>query len=567
MKIKRIGLLVVIASIFFAAISFTGNNAIAQENLLSNPGFEEGYYNQDGIPEIAVPNGWRMHWLDGQPFNGSNGNAHRPETVVWFIKDAPPAEQTLFFKDGSYAFKVFKGWAPVYSALSQDVTGLEVGRKYRMAVPIFIDIVEDYSSGKKAPGKLDSGQIRLGAGETGIGWRDEANIQYSGWWTAGNISPFYLAYPVFIHDFVATSPNMTVWIEMASIDPYINNGFFMDGVSMFALDEYDNSVGSAPPPSSGGNAGAPVVAGPTATPAPTATPRSDGAVVHVVQAGDSFWSLAIQYAATMGLTPEEALTAIPELNNNPAFFNPGDELIIVPPGETVSVEAPAESEAAESETEESGEELAEALEEEPVEEATPEAEAPEAEEVSSQPIGDAVTGSQTTNGVCVIVYEDKDGDAIYFIENENLLANAAVTLFQDGKTTASFVTDGINEPYCFENLESGTYQVQVFPPAGFQATTPESWAVAVSNGVIIPVTFGLSPAPQTVADAGTTEEGAVAAENTGSETGDEAAPEEQTAVMPEEDAGGLSNISGLLLIGAAFVVLLAGAGVFLLRKG
>ncbi len=558
MKFKHIALLVVLAGILFSVLSITEGRVIAQENLLTNPGFEEGYYHQDDIPEIAVPNGWRMHWLDGQAFNGSNGVAHRPETVVWNIKDAPPQEQTLFFKDGSYAFKVFKGWAPVYSALSQDVTGLEVGRKYRLAVPIFIDIVEDYSGGKRAPGKLDSGQIRLGAGETGLPWRD-GNIQYSGWWTAGNISPFYLAYPVFIHDFVATSPNMTVWIEMASIDPYINNGFFTDGIAMYALDEFDGSVSNSS--SNTGNA-QPVVAGPTSTPAPTATPRSDGAVVHVVQAGDSFWSLAIQYADTMGMSAEEALVAIPELNNNPAFFNPGDELIIVPPSETVPAEPtpePTPEEVAEETSEETGSEEA-------AEEPAPEAETPAEEGVTSRPIDEAVTDTQTANGICVIVYEDTDGDAVYFIENENLLANAAVTLFQDGTTIASYVTTGVEEPYCFENLATGTYQVQVYPPAGYQATTPESWAVAISEGVIIPVTFGLKQAPQEVADTSAVEE---PAEDTAAATEGESSEstDAETAVTPEEGSGGLGNISGLLLIGAAIVVLLAGVGVFLLRRG
>ena len=41
-------------------------------NLLKNPGFEEGHYNQDGIVEITVPNGWRMHWSNRESniFNG-----------------------------------------------------------------------------------------------------------------------------------------------------------------------------------------------------------------------------------------------------------------------------------------------------------------------------------------------------------------------------------------------------------------------------------------------------------------------------------------------------------------
>lgn len=546
MKVKTIGLFIFIAGMLFAALSLSGNQAIAQENLLTNPGFEGGYFNQDGIPEIAVPNGWRMHWLDGQTFPRSNGAAARPETVVWNIKDAPENEQTLFFRDGSFALKIFKGWAPVYAALSQDVTGLEVGRKYRLAAPIFIDIVEDYSSGKKAPADLDAGQVRLGASPTGAAaWLDEDNINYSGLWTAGTISPFYLAYPVFIHDFTATSENMTVWVEMGSKQPYINNGFFIDGLSLTALDEVDPNVSAGSGSSS--NAGVPVVSGPTSTPGPTATPRSDGAVIHVVQSGDTFWSLAIQYAPTMGLTAEEALVTIPELNNNPAFFNPGDELIIVPPGEIAAPEPTPEATPEEAESAE-----------EPVEEPTPEE--PAAEEVAAKPIAETANDSQMTNGVCVIVYEDKDGDAVYFIENENLLPNAAVSLFKDGKSEASFVTDGINEPFCFENLAAGTYQVQVFPPAGFQATTPESWAVAISEGVIIPVTFGLESAPQEVADVSATEVPV-------DDASEASAEDTETAVSPEEESGGLGNFSGLLLIGAAFIVLLAGAGVFLLRRG
>lgn len=152
MNRKTLVLTAVLAVFILAVTVRPSRQAVAQQaNLLTNPGFEEGYYNQDGIPEIAVPTGWRMHWVDGQPFPGSNGNAARPETVVWNIKDAPPNEQTLFFRDGSYALKIFKGWAPVYAGLSQDVSGLEVGRRYRLAIPIYIDIVETYEGGKKSP--------------------------------------------------------------------------------------------------------------------------------------------------------------------------------------------------------------------------------------------------------------------------------------------------------------------------------------------------------------------------------------------------------------------------------
>ncbi len=59
-------------------------------NLLKNPGFEEGHHNQDGIAEITVPDGWRMHWSDRESniFDGYAQTA-RPETVVWDIAGAP----------------------------------------------------------------------------------------------------------------------------------------------------------------------------------------------------------------------------------------------------------------------------------------------------------------------------------------------------------------------------------------------------------------------------------------------------------------------------------------------
>ena len=99
--------------------------------------------------------------------------------------------------------------------------------------------------------------------------------------------------------------------------------------------------------SSGADTGAAQPAGPTLYPAPTPTPRADGAVVHIVQSGDSIWSLAANYADVMGITPQEALTAIPELNNNPAVLRSGMELIIVPPSEDGGQAADSSEETAE----------------------------------------------------------------------------------------------------------------------------------------------------------------------------------------------------------------------------
>ena len=512
----------------------TGAQTQGAENLLVNPGFENGHHHQNNISEIVVPDGWRLHYVDGVTFPGAWDNlpAHRPESVVWNSQGGVPEGEEVFWRDGIYTLKVFKSWAPMYAALSQDVTGLEVGRRYRLVAPIYPDIVEEYSGGNKVPpSRPDSGQVRLGAGPTGATWRDEGAIAYSGWWTGKNVSPFYQAYPIFIHDFTATQPNMTVWIEFRSTYPYPNNGFFMDTMGLYTLDAVDNSV-TNPAPAGGGAPAVP--AGPTATPFPTPTPRADGAVFHVVQSGDTLWTIAIRYAPVMGLTPEEALPTIRDLNNNPTFINVGQELIIVPPGQP----APAAEEPTpegEAETEDTA---AEASEASPTPEPTPE---PVVEPIAAEP-------ENNSNSICVSAFDDGNGDGRR--DAEGLIADAAISLFRDGSTVSTYVTDGINEPYCFQNLDAATYQVQLFPPADYMMTTTGSWAVAVSNGMSIAVEFGAQYDPN-------------AGQVTVAEASAETAAAEPEAEAPE--SGG-SNV-GLIILGvAAVLILLAGVGVVLLRQ-
>lgn len=548
MNWKRLAMLLG-AVLMLGMVGLAARSATAQEgpNLLVNPGFEEGHHHQNNIAEITVPDGWTLHWLDGVAFEGTNGIiAYRPESVVWNIADGPLDERTLFWRDGIYTFKVFKSWAPMYAALSQDVSNLQVGRRYRLVAPIYTDIYEDFQGGKIAPADLSSGMIRMGASPVGATWRDPSQITYSAWWTAGSVTPFYLAYQTFVWDFTATQPNMTVWIEFASTYPYLNNGFFMDTFGLYALDSVDNTVSQ---PAGQGNAQPVVPAGPTSTPLPPPTPRSDGAIVHVVQSGDTLWTIAIQYASAMELPPEQALPRIRELNNDPTFINAGQELVIVPPSaqRPVATEVPAEP------TAEADEAAAEITTETIVETAVPLATAEP--ELSPTP---------ALNSICVSIYEDANGDGTRNIAAEGLLADAALTITRGGNTIASYVSDGLNESTCFESLEAGTYQVQFFPPADYQVTTADNWAVAIDSGIMLPVEFGAQRgAPAAVAQAPQeTDTGAMAAADTASPL-----PTPAPAVTTDSDSGLFTNVGTIILIIAVGLVLLAGIGVFLLRRG
>ena len=351
---------------------------------------------------------------------------------------------------------------------------------------------------------------------------------------------------------------MIIFLEMGSKVPFVNSGFFMDGVALYAL----GSTGEVPASSGGSGSsggGTTAQAGPTATPFPTPTPRPDGAIIHVVNSGDTFWTIAIRYASALGVTPEEALPLIRELNNNPAFISVGQELIIKEPGSVVAAPEPtAETPADDAEAPaEDGETTDEVIEVDGTD-----TEAAEETEAAAAPAEEsaAAVASTTTGTICVAAFDDQNADGVRDDATEGLQADAAITIFRGGSTVTTHITDGASEPYCFENLAPDTYQVQIFPPADYQPTTSPSWAVSVAEGAQISVAFGTRFDPQETAVADTTSADS-ATEDTAS---DEA---EDSEAAPAEEGGFFSSIGGIVLVVAAILVLLAGVGVVMLRRG
>lgn len=548
MPSKKIIALLAMGLMLAVAMITVAQPTIAQSspNLLTNPGFEGGHYNQDGIAEITVPNGWRMHWLDGVTFFDAHEGlaARRPETVVWNATGGVPAGEEVFWRDGIYTLKIFKSWAPMYAAVSQDVGGLQVGRRYQLVAPVYTDVY-DWEGAKVPPGDPTHGQVRLGASPVGAGWRDEGAIAYSGWFAST-----FGAYGIFAYEFTATQTDMTVWIEVKGRYPHSNNGFFIDTVGLYALEEF----GSVSPPGEGNAPPAPVVqAGPSPTPVPPPTPRADGSMVHVVQSGDSMWGIAIRYASTMGLTPEEALTAIQTLNNNPAFIVPGQELLIME-ARAAAVQAAVEEPAEETAVAEAPEETAET-------DAAALGGAPE----ESTPTPEAVAAVPETTGatLCVSAFNDDNGDGLLTAGAESLLADAALTISRANQTVVTTVTDGTTGEHCFDELEADTYQVQFYPPANYISSTDDSWAVVLSDGMQVSVSFGaqlISAAEEVAAVAGD--------ETTGAEGETAVAVDAPSAeAAPEAQPAEAGSRMGTLIIGiAVFLVVLAAVGVVLLRR-
>ncbi|MEZ4517075.1 MAG: LysM peptidoglycan-binding domain-containing protein [Chloroflexota bacterium] len=358
---------------------------------------------------------------------------------------------------------------------------------------------------------------------------------------------------------MATQPDMTVWIEMASTYPYPNNGFFLDLPGLYALNE------TAAVPQAAVSGGTAAVAAQPAAPLPTIAPpepREDGSVVHTVQSGDTLWVIAIQYADSLGKTPEETLAYLEEINNLSTFLNVGDEILISP----ATSGAPAEEAPATDETTtddvaatpeapvegETGETVAEA----PVEGEVP-AEGEVVAEATAAPEGVVLETAPETapaeviaGTICVAAFDDANANGLREAE-EPLVANAAIAIARGGATVSTYITDGMSEPYCFTLAEPDSYQMTIYPPADYTPTTESSWAVAVANGESYTVSFGLQSA-QAVAST------------------DNAAANPDAATA--EDAGSTGNALmdnlGFIVLGVAGVlVLMAIAGVVLLRRG
>jgi hypothetical protein len=200
-------------------------------SILQNGSFEEGWYD---IEIGQVPNDWAWHWVDGETLPGSDDPALAPETRVLPQDHVPEHERDLFFLDGWYCVKVFKGGAPIYAALSQDLSGLEAGRQYRFTVPIYVDVY--FWEGEKVPpADPYAARVRLGVAPTDATWRDEGAISYGQWWDGSTTADFYLAYHDVAFDFTATDSKMTVYVEVFGKWGLDNNGFFMDDLRLQTL--------------------------------------------------------------------------------------------------------------------------------------------------------------------------------------------------------------------------------------------------------------------------------------------------------------------------------------------
>lgn len=200
-------------------------------NYIENGSFEAGYYQHQGISEVTVPNEWKIWYAEeSTPKTPSQDDPFRqPETVVWNGTHHPEPERSLFWQQGTYTFKAFGAWKPIWVKLWQDNSNVVAGQRYRFTVPIYPDLIESYQwDGRKiVASDPTSGQHRLVVTENGRIIADTGYLD-------GDDIPF-LEWTDLELEFVPQTSNVRLMVEFRGKWGLINNGWFIDDISLHAV--------------------------------------------------------------------------------------------------------------------------------------------------------------------------------------------------------------------------------------------------------------------------------------------------------------------------------------------
>lgn len=435
---------VLLGNVPLLALAAPSVSRSAQEggNLLTNGGFEADWGTESSHKAVVFP-------TNAGAYERPAGNIFTPPGwVTWYrqdpgdewdqpeVKDAWDHVDERRVHSGRKGIQVFKSWGQYDAGFYQTVTGLEPGTTVK-----FSAYAQAWSCDRWVEGALSCGDQWALVFRVGI----DPN---------GGTNPFA---PNVVWSAAKASPDRYSLVEKtAQVGPEGKATVFLRSTASKwryqYLDSYwdDASLVPTTPPATPTNTPLPApptaTPGPSPTPLPTSTPRPDGAIVHIVQAGDTLFGIALRY--------DVPVDQIRELNASSLGPNDlirvGQELVISLPSETPTPSPP------------------------------PQPPTPTAAPVSPTPEGASI---------CVLAFHDRNGDRVRDAD-EGLLPNAEFTLANASGVVAKYTTDGVSEPYCFTGLDPGNYRVIQSSPPGYEPGSSPEQNVALAEGTSFDFQFG-----------------------------------------------------------------------------
>ncbi len=509
------------------------------QNLLADGDFETSpWILQDGIGEVVIAPGWRAWWVDVAPSyvqKPSNCDESTKPECYWMRPQFQEINASAFpqrVHSGFRAQKYYSQGRMHQGGLYQRVTGISAGTNLRFSV--FMQAWQCANIDACGKGGIRSDQpyaMHLKVGLDPFGGTDpfSSNVVWS---------PEQEAFDHWVEFAVqakAQGDAVTVFTHSRAEFDWArqSNDVYVDDASLLAVE----SVGTpAPavvtPVTQPARTSAPAVTpttgtlGPTDTPLPTRTPRGDGAVVHVVQSGDTLSGISVQY----GVSLDDLL----KLNNltRDSILNVGQEIVVKPgqggvvaPQPTVTLKATA----------------APTL--------TPKATSTPTATLSLSPLATLTlpppspTATPVPGGLCMGAFQDTNGNTVRD-GSEPGLAGVTFVISSGGNEVARYATDGSTQLYCLRTLPPGAYSVQVTLPSGYvSALDKADVALALGQQVDLAVAArqGEPPTPTVATTV-------------------------QAQATPPAPAVSSTALVAVVLFGVAFLILIAVA-VMIIRRG
>ena len=109
---------------------------------------------------------------------------------------------------------------------------------------------------------------------------------------------------------------------------------------------------------------------------------------------------------------------------------------------------------------------------------------------TATPVQVFATPNQGEATVCVLLYEDLNGDALHQ-DTEVTIPNGAVSVTgTSGQYSKTANTLSGTDPICFDKVIPGTYNISVAAPEGYNPTTQLNYTLDIKTGEQIYVDFG-----------------------------------------------------------------------------
>ncbi len=482
-----------------SAPTATAAPAVQGTNLVSNPGFESGQ------------GGWSPWWAEiAKPADGSLNYAAKPNSFnVESLSNGAAAGLVLA---GNSSFRVFNNWDPFWGGIKQTIT-VPAGSRVRLTASARAWAAQDFW-----PTPSDTNMpVRT---QVGIEVDGNDNPFSAGMVWSGAAAPHNAWAQMSVEATVGAGGKVLVVISgdyRGASRQFM--GVFFDEVSLVVLDQGPAPT-AVPPTVAPGATTAPV-----ATRAPvnqaTATPRADGLITYVVQAGDTGWVIA----AKAGLTVDQLRALNPGVDIN--VLSVGTELIVggSPAAATAAPGATAAATGDPSATQAVEPTATLAAQVEP----TAEAGATQTEAEGAQ--------------ICVSLFDDANGNRQFESAGGEVALYEGLLTLINADTGAQITTHQMasgEDSYCFTGLTGGNYQVAVAGPSGYNPT--------VQPDVMVPVPVG------------STGEYSVAFGFQRSSTAPESTP------VPAEQSGDRVRTALFGAVGVMLLLLAAGLAVTLLMR-